>query len=250
LVFFFNPFYFNFDMLSKTANKRRNRRRPRSKTNSALSDAFGPVQGLFPRTDLTFRPRTNVVPDKIPRNLRDAYHWFRRSTSTFGAGTSSITGSTSADVETNYSFLLSDLVSYTEFTTLFDQYCIVAVELMFLPTVNVVDNGTSTDLGRLITAIDHDSSANITQAGIRQYISVSISEGYVAQTRIVYPRIDNAVLNSSSALTSLGNIRMWIDCAYPAVSHYGIRTVLTQASVSAAVYRVEAEYIVCFRETI
>jgi len=122
-------------------------------------------------------------------------------------------------------FGLSDLPDYTEFTSLFDDYRICAVEVSFVPKFNMLSVTTTSSVITpiLVTVLDYDD--NNTPSGISdlmEYDSVVVTNFDKSCKRIVCPRWTTAAYSGTSTWSYASN-RGWVDAAYPDVYHYGIK---------------------------
>jgi len=181
---------------------------------------------------------SRAVPNGIPRSFNGNLHWFKRQTSI------NINGNTTTDSSANFTFILSNLPDYTDFTALFDQYCIIRVDLKFMP--QTTENNSTATPGSLLTVVDHDDSASITSSQSYEYESLVATNCTKGQIRTVYPRV--AIATYSGAFTSFANQRAWIDCGSPGVIHYGLKTVQTASTTNIYAYTVEVVYYLCFRD--
>ena len=136
-----------------------------------------------------------------------------------------ITSGTAADFNTAYSFQLNDLPGYTEFTGLFDQYCIAKVEIRFIPIQTVANPTASESL--LYTVIDYDDTTLITAVDCQQYGDCKITRVTDEQKRTFTPHVA-AAFYGGSLFNAYGNMAaQWVDCTSPAVPHYGIKAVIS-----------------------
>lgn len=138
------------------------------------------------------------------------------------------------------SFSLSDLPSFTEFTTLYDQYRICAVKLTIVPfntqTLGGQDSGNTANVGILIHhAVDNDNAPAPSPSAsgvdtLRQYRTYrcqqSMDPKRMSLTRYIRPRVSMEIYNSTiSTGYGLGKRNQWIDSSSPDIPHYGFRAV-------------------------
>lgn len=134
-------------------------------------------------------------------------------------------------------FQLQNLPSYTEFTTLFDQYRIDHVDVTFTYTANSepqnITAAPAAPLLNLMTVFDHDDAAiPAGQVAIQQYPSFRCDRMDRVLTRRVYPRVAEAVYNGTFA--GVANIRApWLDSAQVNVQHYGVKFVINTSNLGA-----------------
>ncbi len=161
------------------------------------------------------------------------------------------------NVETTgaYSFALSDLPGYTDFTSLFDQYRIAQITARFIPGVSLFGaSTTTTDIPDLHTAIDlDDATAPASVDTIRQFSTHQVTPNQRYVERVFTPRF--ALASYSGAFTSYAqsNPGQWIDSNSPSVEHYGIKQGLTAVSVASGsylLYNLECTYVIQLRNPI
>lgn len=223
-------------------NRRQNQLRNKPTGNLQLITALGSnADFATQRSDLSDWKMSNSVPTQIPASIRNTIHWFQANVSL-----NNLPGSTSIDIFQAYTFKLSDLNLASSYSSIFDQYSIVAVTLRFIPTVNSIASTSGNDLGRLLTVIDHDDDGIQTFAQMHDYNSLVVTSAIEGQTRVVYPRV--AIAAYSSTFSSFANQRSWIDCGSPNVVHYGIKAMLTTATAITPLLRVDAAYVLAFRD--
>lgn len=161
-----------------------------------------------------------------------------------------VSGTAVGEVTGALSFALSDLPGYTEFTSLYDQYRFVAVEVKFTavyPTYNAVASATS-QWGMFYTAIDYDDATAGSSTLLRENATLIATHPSKNVTRRVVPHSAVAEFGGG-VFTSYGNkVGDWIDSSSPGVSHYGVKYAL-QASVGTIlpIYTVECIYACEFR---
>lgn len=163
----------------------------------------------------------------------------------------------------SYMGLLSDMPSYTEFTTLFDRYKICGIKIKFTPFNT--SSATVSTTGPLVggagaiwhSVIDYDDATlpTASDAGIdaiRQYPSYKMKQVLnstgAPMHRYFKPRLAAAVY--SGAFTSYANMRnVWIDAASPSVQYYGLKAIVEaqQPTTATATYMlVKAEATIYF----
>lgn len=162
---------------------------------------------------------------------------------------SAVTTSTTLETLGAYSFQLSDLVNYTEFTGLFDEYKINSVCLKFFPQTTSKSNVPN---ALLITAIDkNDSNPPTSVNEILQHDDCVVVDLGQNNTFI----INNPKMNVSSqtALTPTyagqTNMTGWINNTTPTVQHFGFRFAVPAMPTGAWTVNVLAVYDCSFRST-
>lgn len=134
----------------------------------------------------------------------------------------------SSAVPYGFSFSLNDLTNAADFTTLYDQYRILKVEVELMPTVTGANPVNYTVIGGNIhSAIDYDSSTNPTVSELVQYSSYKGTKLDRTHKRVIYPRTATSVY-AGVATTGYSQSKygQWIDCNSPGVVHYGLRALI------------------------
>jgi hypothetical protein len=197
-----------------------------------LSD--GSAVSLQDRFDM--KGANNNAPVNIPRNFTRKELWIRSSyTGGFSSANTPVYGA--------LNFQLTFVNNVTSYQSIFDQYCIVAAIVRFQPECN---NSQGSQLGSLITVIDHDDSNALSSVGAALEYSTALETPlYEQQTVVLRPRF--AVGSYSGAFTGFANQSGYIDCASSTVQHYGVKYVTTAAAnTQPVVYYVEL--IIHFRD--
>jgi hypothetical protein len=181
-------------------------------------------------SDLRLKRQNFNIVQTPPRSLGDQTFWSRLSISDLSYNASG-TGIT----ENNLVFNASSFYGFSAASTFFDQYCIYAVTVTYSATTS------SGAPYHIYTAIDYDSVANVGVAGIQQFTSFNETilggNGQDSLVRFLKPCIAPQVTNSSNLPIAGGVGRSWLDSAYSAVNHYGIRMIINQygSSVTGAI---------------
>jgi len=153
---------------------------------------------------------------RIPRPLG-------RTTSVIrGAYFSTISSTASLESYGAYSFKLSDLPNYTEFTSLFDQYKIARVTLYFVQRNFTQNISTSVSTPWFIYAIDKDDAvAPTAYSQLLEYPGSRITTMSRPHKVSFVPMIATDVYNGVS--TAYSSASRFVDCTYPGVPHYGFK---------------------------
>jgi len=143
-----------------------------------------------------------------------------------------IVGSSAGNVTGGYSFNLNNLNQVASFQALFDQYRILAVDFTIRPRCNAfVATGTSSP-PPLYLVIDYDNATALASAAAAtEFSTCAIVEVYQSARRVFRPRLAVATYQSGG-FTGYSNQTSWIDTAYPAVEHYGIKWFLPACTAS------------------
>ena len=131
------------------------------------------------------------------------------------------TTSTSVPTFGQFSFALSQLAGYAEYTGLFDQYLISELEVWIDPALSL--GSTASNIGEYVSAVDlDDATTPTTYAMVADKQSAVETAGQAGHYHRWAPHV--AVALYSGAFTSFGNEPPgWIDVASPSVLHYGLK---------------------------
>jgi len=167
------------------------------------------------------RPKKTSRTEKVPRNIQadmKVYTFSRLKTIREGV----------YDISTNYaySFQLSDLPNYTEFTNLFDQFKITSITAKFIYSQSqastVVPASTPAYSPMLYQVIDYnDATALSIPENYLQYQNCYV--GNLIKTRSVEFQPKISIATYTGAFTGYGNTAMWIDTASSGTQHYGLK---------------------------
>jgi len=153
-------------------------------------------------------------------------------------------------------FRLDDLPDYTEFTSLFDQYVILGVQVRITPRAsNAVVSGGASNLGPQVIYVAKDCSDIVLPADIqtlREYETVrefSVTTMTNRKWTIGHsPRV--AIAGYSGAFSGYTSPTMtWIDLQSPSVQHYGLKLGVPagQAGGSTTQYDMDFKYHIACR---
>ncbi len=204
--------------------------------------------------DQTLVTQTRMLPnqrDKIPMPLPRPNQVFTTTRKAplieIYADSAGTTGATA--------FTLDTLPSYTDFTSLFDQYRIVEIRASFNPVVSPFGaSTTAVDLPMLYTAIDRDDAtapANVDT--LRQFNTCQATSYKEFQQRTLSPRFAKAAYSGAFTSYSSSNQGDWVDSNSPSVQYYGLKWALSPVTVVSGqylLYNVDITYVLQFRATI
>lgn len=143
-------------------------------------------------------------------------------------------------------FKLSDLPDYSEFTNLFDEYCISRVKIHFRPAALTNLTGTSYNNPWFIYVVDKDDAATpTTYDTLMQYPSVRIRSGVRDHMVSFKPRFSVSIYNGVS--DAYGSRTGYIDCSNAAVPHYGLKWGIAKAVASTVLYEIWVTYTILLR---
>lgn len=170
------------------------------------------------RQDLKIRPPSMKPPNSVPRNFLNQSFFDRYSSRT------GITTSTTSNVETNYQFSLNSHPNMAALVATFDQYCVVQASVTFM---SAQAPGSTAQLVEIHTAIDFDNITNVvTFTALDQYDDLRVHELGPGANRNVTRSVIPCMKLSSAAGTGATTSRQWVDCAFPLVNWFGIRSII------------------------
>lgn len=192
----------------------------------------------FRRRGRRFRRR------RIPRPLSQVYR-FRR----IGAlGT--LTASAAAAVTGAYEFQLDQVPGYTDFTSIFSQYMISKVVVIFRPKVTETNPASHVDwLNDCMTLIDYDDAAAAVLGVFQDSSTMRIWHPTRVHKRIIKPRwLSNTY---SAAIDGYNPKRGWLSMANDDIPHYGLKYYIAQTNTATVMsWLVTVKYYIKFRMTV
>jgi len=140
-------------------------------------------------------------------------------------------------------FVLSQFARYSQYLTVFDQYCFDEIEVWIEPNIS---QGVPVTAAILATAIDlDDANAPSTLDEVAAKQQSLVGEGLQGRYHRWVPHVSLAAF--SGAFTSYTSSEaMWLDSASPSVQHYGLKLAST-ASGNPITYSLSARATVSFR---
>lgn len=191
-------------------------------------------------------------------NYNIAPHYFKRWTQNVysesaGATISGMNNAAAAATYQTIQFRLSDVPDYSEFTSMYDQYCITKVVLRFIPGRNYADITNAAPIGaiagaRLCTIIDHDDGTVPTINQMRQYTSCKMTNYGVEHKRVVTPSVLGMRFETAIATAYTPMFKQWVSTTDPDTPHYGVKVAIISndpASVANSItYSIEAKYYI------
>lgn len=137
---------------------------------------------------------------------------------------------TPADLTPVFTFALSDLPNYTEFTNLWDQYMLAAVKLAIVPRYNVVTQESAGDAATKVgdimiySVIDYNDSSVLTSRNdALQYQSCKATPGRKVHKRYLKPKYLSQIYESA-VTTGYSSKRGFLATTDPSVPHYAVKT--------------------------
>lgn len=164
----------------------------------------------------------------------------------------------------SFMFKLNDIPQYTTFTALFDTYRITKVDIRITPMItqavlasvtysNVSPSvGGTYPFGYCYWLVDNDDASNLsTRDAFIEYQKCKSQPTVYGKniTLSITPRIATPAY-ASGAFTAYaeGKKKTWVDCAYPAIEHYGIKFGIDgTAGPQGQIYRIQTRYHLEFK---
>lgn len=150
------------------------------------------------------------------------------------------TSSSTVPIGYAFNLPLNALSGFASYTVLFDQYRIEQIEVWLEPSV------VASLQASLVTVVDVDDSNTPTSFGqVGDHQGALIGPSNMGRYHCWKPHM--AVAAYSGAFTSYSNqVAGWIDCASPAVQHYGFKSWCTLTNTAIA-FNVTYRAVVSFR---
>jgi len=161
------------------------------------------------------------------------------------------TGSAAGAVEwpISWGFCINDVASLSEFTSLFDRYMITGVQMSFQlvnnpnaddPRGSNIGGGATDSLGiypKLWYAIDNDDTNIITLAALKEYGNVKcriLKPNSVIKIYVPFPKSTGSAFQTGGAQPAVANRPQWMDCAFPSIVHYGLKTCIDTNGIAVS----------------
>lgn len=148
-----------------------------------------------------------------------------------------------------WAFCFSDVGNLTEFTNLFDRYMITGVQMTFqlvdnpdaeAPRGANIGGGAATNLSiypKLWYVIDHDDATVTTLAQLKEYGGVKcriLRPNTLIKIYVPFPRTTLQLYQTSGGAQPAGVGKpQWLDCGYPNIEHYGLKTCIDLNGVTS-----------------
>jgi len=175
----------------------------------------------------------------IPRPIGRSHRFVR------GVLLGTVSSAAAATTYAAYSFALSDVPNYTEFTNLFDEYRISKVILTFVPQCMTTTSNPIYTTSWLIYVVDKDDASTPTSyTSLQEYPKhkvLSANRRFYVSFR---PRFSTEVY-ASPATTGYGSRTGWLDCSNAGIPHYGFKLAMGLSGTAGAFsYAVFAKYVI------
>jgi hypothetical protein len=150
--------------------------------------------------------------------------------------------STTVPVTYSKPIALSNLAGYTDYTSAFDKYRILEVQVEFIPN----NQGVVTTSSNLIsTVIDYDDATALTTGSEYEYDSCYTCNSNQNFKRTFIPRLALAAYSGAFSSYAEAKAGQWIDCASASVQHFALKCIIypsTPAFAYQLVYRVHVQF--------
>lgn len=200
------------------------------------------------------RGRARVYRNLRQMRARQPVQWFKRTSyKTAGFVVQAGSGTSSG----SFVATLSQLPNFTDFTNLYDQYCIKGYKIQLIPRGNNVDNAIDqaspavTGMTTLIgSVIDYTDSTNLTSFGdATQFESFKWTKGTSIHSRYIKPAVSRNVYQGvTNAYNPSKNV--WLATSEPSVPHYGIKVIADNTMLAGnaeVVFDIQFTYYVGFK---
>lgn len=165
---------------------------------------------------------------------------------------------TASDAAYGLQFRAVDVDNWSQFSSLYDQYCITKIVLKLIPMltnnpVQPISGASMVNPGLVGTAIDtDDDSVTATLPYFQQYESFRFQNTLSNRTitRKFVPGIKEYTLTSAgTSVAGATKKKQWLDCANSNVSHYGCKVFIEKYNNANApqIWQVMAYYYIKFR---
>jgi len=139
-------------------------------------------------------------------------------------------------------YTLSTVPNVAEFTTLYDNYRIMAVKETFWPPFNTFQSANTNAVPEIYTVLDFDSSTiPTTLDDLNQYQTLQRKFFTRPHSRFLKPRAAQQGL-ATSAGTFTGALQVkrsaWMDCNFTNINYYGLRGAAVCAEPNPNDYRI------------
>lgn len=157
------------------------------------------------------------------------------TTAQLGALTAGMNGS--VDIPFAMNFRLSDIINYTDITSIADNYKLKSVYVRIMPSFTQVGLPSIYNYPSLQWDIDKDDGALPTVDLLRQKMGVTtrtFKPGQYIGIKIAYPNIQASVADSTGTTSAMPIGNRWLDAADVNVPHLGLKGVFSNVDLPAS----------------
>lgn len=234
---------------SRTPTNKSQRRRNANNRGQSSVDRYlleneletGGLSCVYPE-DIARRPINGMISQRPPRNLDNQIFWWK------SARQQTLTLNYLAPPnEFNMAFSLDVCSGYAALTAVFDQFCLYSVIVSFSLGAN-----SNAYVFKVHTAVDLDNIGNLgTLAQLEAYSSHHESLlNPTGLSHIRYVKPNTAPVITTATVGPAGVSRNWLDCGYPGVVHYGLRSMFEISGTVNTAVDIHFTYIIGFRNAI
>lgn len=150
-----------------------------------------------------------------------------------------------------FSFALSDLSGYTDFTNLFDCYRINAVKVHIIPQANSNDTGATDTLSIPVIHYRNDIDDAVSVSNENQILEMeNVKTRRLDRPFTHYFKVNTAGETYNNGITTAYSVNkrgVWIDGQYPNVAHFGFKAWIVTANVQTLRCKFYVTYYMQFK---
>lgn len=150
-------------------------------------------------------------------------------------------------VSGGYTFALSNLPDYTEFTSLYDQFRIKWVKVKFIFQTQVAETAPVNSPGMFYSVIDLDDASAPTLSYCQSAKWAKLTQAVGTHTRFLRPRTLTQLYNGLGSAYAVNKIQ-WLDCDYANTPHYGLKYFWYNCTFERILADVEMQFCIEFRD--
>lgn len=179
-------------------------------------------------------------------NVRNQIYYFKRYANNPGSWTGNIAYNPLCQ---GNSFSLGQVVNPSDFTTLFDQYCITCIVVRFFLKIDPSAQTASTaSYPRLYYVRDYDDAtapASLNEMREHAHVKVKVLNPNRGVTIKFRPSTLNLVYRTAVASSYSPHWKQWVDMANTDIPHYGLKWVVDDLTNTN--YKLETETLLYFK---
>jgi hypothetical protein len=223
-------------IMTKKRNNQGRRSHNTGTRNRGNVSGGGPTTRIWNTSAMAFPNAGRLLhSDNVPHNV-----W---QTVEFG---NLLTSSSGAEVDLAKTFRINDVQGIASWLAVFDQYKIQAIEVWITPSSSTQIN---VDNFRWLSVVDYDDNVTPSFNQLLQYSNVSDAGRTEGVYRRFRPHMATVVQSASGTVAGHNTPSGFIDSAYQAVEHYGVKISMSATSTSV-VLAMRARYHLVFRNNI
>lgn len=156
------------------------------------------------------------------------------TTATLGTPTIGMNGA--YDVPFALNFRLSDVINYSDITTIADNYRIKSVYIRVIPSFTQNPISGFFNYPQLVYDIDKDDGAVATVDVLRQKMGVTtrtFKPGQYVGIKVAYPALQVSVADNTGTTAAMPISNRWLDCNDVNVPHLGLKGYISNMDLTA-----------------